>query len=152
MKKLITLYILCLFVPVLQAQESKHEKIKALKVAFITEKLALTTEEAESFWPIYNSYDDTMHKLKYEEMGKIKRTLKETPLESLSETRAKKMYQEWLSLENHMCSNRRNMLTQLEAVLPYSKIMMLQRAEWEFHRKLIDQLRNEKRKGKERKK
>ncbi|ETN95974.1 hypothetical protein SAMN04487906_0661 [Zhouia amylolytica] len=151
MKKLFTLFAICFFVSVLQAQESKHEKIKALKVAFITEKLALTTQEAESFWPIYNSYDETMHKLKYEEMGKIKKTLKETPLEDLSESKAKKMYQEWLSLENHMCSNRRNMLTKLEAVLPYSKIMMLQRAEWEFHRKLIDQLRSERRKGKERK-
>ncbi len=35
-----------------------REKIQALKVAFITQKLHLTSAEAEKFWPIYNQYDN----------------------------------------------------------------------------------------------
>lgn len=32
------------------------EKIEALKVAFITKELNLTSDEAHKFWPVYNQY------------------------------------------------------------------------------------------------
>ena len=44
---------------VLHAQDDgkdKREKIQALKIAFITQKLELTTDEAQKFWPVYNEY------------------------------------------------------------------------------------------------
>jgi hypothetical protein len=31
-------------------------KIDALKIAYLTKKLNLSTEEAQKFWPIYNTY------------------------------------------------------------------------------------------------
>jgi hypothetical protein len=36
----------------------RAEKIEALKIAFITEKLGLSTAEAQKFWPVYNQYDN----------------------------------------------------------------------------------------------
>ncbi|MFT4733166.1 MAG: hypothetical protein ACI9DJ_002478 [Algoriphagus sp.] len=33
------------------------ERVKAMKVGIITEKLALSGKQAESFWPIYNKYE-----------------------------------------------------------------------------------------------
>ncbi|MEP7230652.1 MAG: hypothetical protein ABI691_10400 [Ginsengibacter sp.] len=44
----------------LYAQEDndpRGERVQALKIAFITQKLGLTSEEAQKFWPIYNQYD-----------------------------------------------------------------------------------------------
>ena len=35
----------------------RREKIQALKIAFITQKLGLTAEEAQRFWPIYGQYE-----------------------------------------------------------------------------------------------
>ncbi|MEP6583661.1 MAG: hypothetical protein ABJA90_05330 [Ginsengibacter sp.] len=37
--------------------DPRGEKIQALKIAFITQKLNLTTDEAQKFWPVYNQYD-----------------------------------------------------------------------------------------------
>ena len=37
------------------------EKLKALKVAHITEQLDLTKKEAENFWPIYNAHEASVH-------------------------------------------------------------------------------------------
>ena len=34
------------------------KKLQALKIAFITQKLQLTSAEAEKFWPVYNQYDN----------------------------------------------------------------------------------------------
>ena len=61
MKKL---YFLLLFVSIagfVSAQEDipsekKQQEIEALKMAFITKELDLTTEEAQKFWPTYNQY------------------------------------------------------------------------------------------------
>jgi len=41
-----------------------REKVQALKVAFITQKLHLTTAEAEKFWPVYNQYDNEIMQLR----------------------------------------------------------------------------------------
>ena len=37
-------------------------KLQALKVAYITKQLNLTSEEAEKFWPVYYSYITDMRK------------------------------------------------------------------------------------------
>lgn len=42
------------------AQNGRSEKIQALKVAFITQKLNLTSAEAEKFWPVYNQYENEL--------------------------------------------------------------------------------------------
>ena len=61
MKK-IYLYIVFAFIAGLaRAQEDlpdqkKQQNIEALKVAFISKELALTPDEAQKFWPVYNQY------------------------------------------------------------------------------------------------
>lgn len=52
---------------VLHAQDdenSRGEKIEALKIAFITQKLDLTTNEAQKFWPVYNQYEQEIRNIK----------------------------------------------------------------------------------------
>jgi hypothetical protein len=46
------------------AQNARSEKIQALKVAFITQKLNLTPAEAERFWPVYNDYENEIKTLR----------------------------------------------------------------------------------------
>jgi hypothetical protein len=43
--------------------ESRAEKIQSLKIAFITQKLQLTPEEAQKFWPVYNQYQTDVQNL-----------------------------------------------------------------------------------------
>ena len=41
------------------AQDPKvRDKIQAARVAYITDQLALTPEEAEKFWPIYREFSE----------------------------------------------------------------------------------------------
>ncbi|MGF1926294.1 MAG: hypothetical protein ACQUHE_19130, partial [Bacteroidia bacterium] len=39
-----------------QGPRFDNEKIEAAKIAFFTQKLGLSPEEAKVFWPIYNDY------------------------------------------------------------------------------------------------
>ena len=58
MKKFLLIVIaMCAAISFAKAQNGR-EKIQALKVAFITQKLHLTPSEAEKFWPVYNQYDN----------------------------------------------------------------------------------------------
>jgi len=58
-------YLLILFfflgsIPVLKAQEEQPpnaEKIKALYVAYITQQLNLTADEAQKFWPVHAQFE-----------------------------------------------------------------------------------------------
>ena len=59
MKKYIFLILITfssIFV-IAQDDNNKAERIQALKIAFITQKLQLTGDEAQKFWPIYNQYE-----------------------------------------------------------------------------------------------
>mgnify|MGYP005866443595 CR=1 FL=1 len=49
--------------------EETLEKIRAAKVAYITNKLSLTTAEAQAFWPLFNEYEDRHHQLKKKKRG-----------------------------------------------------------------------------------
>jgi hypothetical protein len=57
-----------LLINVLEAQNpvARQATIQALKIAFITKELNLTAEEAQRFWPVYNTYIDDLRKLRKE--------------------------------------------------------------------------------------
>lgn len=57
MKQLIFIILLSFaFQGVIQAQPG--ERVKQLKIAFLTEKLNLSVQEGQMFWPLYNEHED----------------------------------------------------------------------------------------------
>jgi hypothetical protein len=64
-KKLVYLFIACWIGVTVQAQDAEvapqqnakaKEKIKAARIGLITQRLGLTLDQAEKFWPIYNEF------------------------------------------------------------------------------------------------
>ena len=47
-------------------EDTRAEKIKSLKIAFITQKLQLSADEAQKFWPIYDQYENDINRLRLE--------------------------------------------------------------------------------------
>lgn len=74
MKSIITFLLGFLFLIPAMAQDEElpvkdhkaMEKIKAARIAYITEKLSLTPAEAEKFWPVYNEFDKKREAIKLE--------------------------------------------------------------------------------------
>lgn len=60
MKRFLLSGLIILFVLIAKAQDNKPPhaggRLEALKIAYITNKLNLSTDEAQKFWPIYNKY------------------------------------------------------------------------------------------------
>jgi hypothetical protein len=137
MKKYIT--ILVLFLSALnslgQTKKESSEKIKVLKVAFLTQELQLTSAEAERFWPLYN-----LHRGKLDTLGRttIKKKIKEVgDLNNLQESEAKKFVLLRLDLEKKISSEKEDFIQSVSLFLTYKKIMKLYISEREFARKLM---------------
>lgn len=53
-------------------KEQKIERIKALKVAYITEQLNLDADQAKKFWPVYNKLEQEKRQLRKSFVNKYK--------------------------------------------------------------------------------
>jgi hypothetical protein len=51
-------------------QRDGANKLEALKIAYLTKKLDLSTEEAQRFWPVYNKYAEEIKRVRIEQKDK----------------------------------------------------------------------------------
>ena len=148
MKKIVTLIAVILFSSLTFAQgfKEKREKIKALKVAYITEKLSLTSDEVQKFWPIYNAFDDKEFEIRHGKMRKIVKQIDSDGLESISEKEAQNLISQMESHDDELHTLKKKYIQDLQKVLSAKKIILLKKTEEEFNRKLLREFRE--RKGK----
>ena len=124
----------------------KKEQIKALKVAFITDELELTTSEAEKFWPLFNAYDAKQTELRHEKMKSFLNRMEEGAIDKMSDKEATAFLNQMESTEQELYENRKKFTANLKNVIPPLKILKLKKAEEDFNRKLLKQYRAKNRK------
>ncbi|SDH26227.1 Spy/CpxP family protein refolding chaperone [Winogradskyella thalassocola] len=135
MKTIHTL-ILTLFISAsIFAQKYDREKIKALKIAHITEQLDLTETEAQKFWPIYNANEDAENELRESSTNRRK----DKKPEELSESEAKSLLLAMEKMEKRKVELHSKMLNELFEILPAKKIIKLYQAERSFRQKIFDE-------------
>ncbi|MFT4663692.1 MAG: hypothetical protein ACI8YQ_000169 [Polaribacter sp.] len=141
MKSLTSILILCLFlVTSLSAQDSKkEERIRSLRIAFLTEKLQLTPQEAEKFWPIYNEYEKERRTLR-------KDYRKEKKGAELSVVEADAMVDASFELQEKQLKLKRTYYDRMKKVIPSQKLVALDRAEKEFRKKVVEEIKRRKKK------
>lgn len=66
-------FLIILPLQVLLAQppdaEEKMEKVQAAKVAYITSKLDLNTTQSQAFWPVFNEFESSRRKIRFQMKG-----------------------------------------------------------------------------------
>lgn len=120
------------------SQQKNREQIKALKISFITEKLDLTSKEAQEFWPIYNAYDKSTTKIKHQDIRNIRKEIK-TNSETLNDAEAQKLLEKLLQAENNLHNERMAFVKKLKKIISPKKIIILKATEDDFNRKLFEQ-------------
>ena len=144
MKNIVTILLsFILLVPALAQEEDldkqdtkAQEKIKAARIAFITERLGLTPAEAEKFWPVYREFSNKRQEMKREfKMNQQKPDPNRTPEENQKEAIAEglKLKQRELDLEKEYSGK-------LLDVVPAKKVVALRQAEDDFRKILLDQI------------
>jgi len=118
--------------------ENKKEDIEAQKVAFITTKLNLTTDEAKNFWPVYNEYETKKEAIRKD----FHTNNKFTHSDSLTDAQAKERITAELKMEQSLLNLKEEYMTKFLTVLPSKKVLKLIRTEEEFKRVLLNMLKD----------
>ena len=140
-KNLFAALLFCIsFIGFAQDEPSKKEQIKALKTAFITSELSLTSQEAEKFWPIYNAFEDKQFELRHEKMKSYMKRM-EADLDTMSEKEAAVLLAQMESVEEETHQLRKKLVADLKNVISSHKIIKLKKAEEDFNRNLLKQYR-----------
>jgi len=114
------------------------DKIKSLKIAFITERLSLTSDEAAVFWPVYNEHEAVIEQLRRRERTEIRNRLQN--FQNMSDQQIQSLMDEFLALENER--NTRNMvfLKKMTNLISARKTFLLIKAEDDFKKRLLQRL------------
>jgi Spy/CpxP family protein refolding chaperone len=106
---LIALFLISFFASAqkLTPKKPREEKIKALKIAFITDELNLTSKEAQRFWPVYNKFNETLHQLERVEKQHMRSNIKGAGgIENISEKEAKELMKKIADLEKQIYNTK----------------------------------------------
>ena len=141
MKTRIFSLFLLLTITVSFAQKRKG-RIHALKAAYITEKLELTPEEAEKFWPVYNAYEKKMHTIKIDRFKNVQQKIRESGgIDSISDEDAGKYLKMIVENDLELIRAKEKLINDLKSVIPPQKILLLYQAERDFNKKLLEEYR-----------
>ncbi|MDT0643275.1 hypothetical protein RM553_10585 [Zunongwangia sp. F363] len=142
MKKSLLVFLMFICFWHSNAQEER-ERIKALKTAFITQELNMSNKVAQKFWPIYEEYENKRRQLHEEEDTKLLDT------ECINDEQAEKILDEYLDIERQEYVIKKQLFKDLKEILSTKEIIKLHRLEDEFHRKLIREYRERKKREQE---
>ena len=141
MNKSLKIWVTVLLIGSMSVAFGQHrpdrDKIKTLKVAFITERLSLTSSEAQSFWPIYNKYEADRHNLRKEEWQEVWDKL--SAMDNISEKEALVLLNKHLALEDEQEKLDKAFLQKLSKIITAKKTLLLMKAEEDFKKQLIKQ-------------
>ncbi len=122
------------------SQKPNGERIKAMKVAHITNKLDLSSKEAQQFWPVYNAYDAKITRLRNTDLRNLKHEIKNS-IGNLSDEQAGILLDRLMVAENDLHLAKITLVNDLKKVISAEKIIRLKAAEDEFNKILLQRLK-----------
>lgn len=105
-------------------------RLKAMKIAYITNLIQLTPEESQKFWPIYNLYEVDLKKVREKYSSDRNPAL-------LSDQEVEKYIQDGFEMEEQLIKVRRDYVQKMKAVISIRKIALLTKAERNFNRTIL---------------
>lgn len=123
-----------------QSKSDKETLVKAQKIIFFTEKLNLTPEEAQDFWPVYNSY----WKKKKTIIGERKKAMQycSENMHKMSSKEIERYGDMYINFHKQESDLLVEYNKKLKKLLSPDKIMKLYQADYDFKTYLLRQIRN----------
>jgi len=120
--------------------QDKKEKIEAMKVSFITQRLDLSSKEAQVFWPVYNDYQDKIHAVRKAKRKDAKAT--RLDIDDMPDADVEQLIDSEIALKQVEAELAKEYHAKFKQILSIKKVAKLYRAEDDFKRELLKQLTN----------
>jgi len=118
--------------------ENAKEKIKAARIGLITQRLGLTPEQAEKFWPIYNEFSQKRAGL----MQQYKDAEKNINLNKPDPKQQQALVDLGLKIKQDELSLEKEYSGRLMSVITAQQMLNLRQAERDFRNIIINMLNN----------
>ena len=123
-----------------RAQDDRSkEQIKTLKIAFFTEQLNLSPEEATVFWPIYNAHEKEKEALRDQQRREIRDRFPN--LDEVSEKEARNALERYLEIEELEEELDKAFYEEIAREFSAVRTLKLFQAERDFRRRLFQEYR-----------
>jgi len=129
--------LLLLFSLNLSAQDQESlDKIESAKIGLITERLQLTPEQAEKFWPLYREYNNKRMELRRE----LRSARDEVDPQRATEEERKQLIEMGLRIKERELALEQDYSKRMLEVIDSRQLLSLRRAEEDFKRMLIERI------------
>lgn len=122
----------------------RKEEIEAMKVGFLTRRLNLSPEEAKTFWPVYNQFQNELDKIRENRRNEVKDAKKD--FMDMNDKDVEKIVDNEIAFRQNELDIMKKYHAQFKQVLPIKKVAILYRTEEDFKRELLKRIQ-EKRGG-----
>ena len=123
-----------------QNHEERMNRIRAQKSAYITQRLNLTVEESQAFWPVYNEFESKMFTLKKDSAPGPDRE-KRPDFSSMTDEELTAFFEERFSKEEEELKLKRAYHVKFMQLLSPRQVAILYEAEHDFRRELLMRLK-----------
>lgn len=111
-----------------------QERVRTQRIAFMTERLRLTSEEAQQFWPVYNEFEEKMRELR-------KERVRRPEFMQMSDEEALEFIEKSQELDKKEMELKTSYIDHFLEVLPPQKVAQLDHIEKAFNRELLKMIR-----------
>ncbi|HKG07311.1 MAG TPA: hypothetical protein VKB19_12665 [Pedobacter sp.] len=125
-----------------QSRDGRNNEIETYKIAYLTEKLGLSSDEAKIFWPIYNDWQREQGLLRKERYQKMISFRKIDEIEALSDTEVQKLITNDFSIKQRELDLEKKYYYKLKSSLPIKTVGKYYRAQEAFKREILSRYRN----------
>lgn len=141
MKNLAIAFLFTLLTFSVYAQKNNQvdkEKLEAARVAFITNRLSLSPDQAEKFWPLYNEFQG-----KRNSMMREMRNISKTGDEKISNTQARELMEKRFSIQENLMNAEKVFLRKIADTLSPVQALELNEINRDFTRHIYKMQRKQ---------
>ena len=120
----------------------RKEKVEAMKIAYLTNKLELTPTEAQQFWRVFNEFEAKIQAIR-QSRRKDSREGQDN-LDQLSDKEVETLIDSEVAFRQKELDVMKEYHSKFKAVLPIRKVAKLYRAQEDFKRELLKKIQERK--------
>lgn len=140
MKKILAMVIFVAVLTGAKAQSKEAMKqIESARIALITERLALTPEQAEKFWPLYREYNEQRRLLRQE----FRDVRQDADMQNLTEEQSREIMKQAMELKQRELNLDKQYSERMSAVISTQQLLRLRGAERDFQQMLLQRIQDQ---------
>ncbi len=140
MKKILAMVLFLATLTGAQAQNKEAMKqIESARIALITDRLALTPDQAEKFWPLYREYNDQRRQLRQE----FRDVRQDADAQNLTEEQGKELMKQAMELKQRELNLDKQYSERMTNVISTQQLLKLRNAERDFQQMLLQRIQDQ---------